>query len=88
MGKRKQSEAEGGRKVVRKADQLIVTLKDSSEQKVFETRLREMLQEVGLPAPSFLPYGEGRTMYVSCRSRDQAIFVYDFAHEVLDEMPD
>lgn len=84
----KKKEQEKARKVVRKADQLIVTLKDSSEQKGFEQRLREKIREVGLPMPSFVPYGEGVTMYISCKSRDQAIFVIDFAQEALDEMPD
>jgi len=88
MAFKRNPKKQGDRVVVRTADRLVATLRNSTDRKDFEQRLLVKCDEVGLPYPSYVPYGSGEMVIISCKSRDQAIFLIDFAEEVLDEMTD
>jgi len=88
MAKKQEPKEKSDRTVVRKADQIIATLRDSEDRKDFEQRLRAKCEEAGLRVPPLIPYGAGERVAIACKSRDQAIFVLDFAQEAIAEMPD
>lgn len=88
MGKKGQSKEPADRRVVRKGDQLLATLRDADDRKDFEKRFRAIAEEAGLPVPPLIPRGKGEEVNVVCKSRDQAIFLQDFAEEAIADMPD
>lgn len=79
---------ESDRTVTRKGEQLVAVLRDAADCDDFQKRLRAKCEEAGMKAPPMVPYGSGERLAIACKSRDQAIFVLDFAQEALDEMPD
>jgi len=83
----KKDKQETGRSVVRKGDQIIATLLDSSDREDFEERFRTKCVEAGMKIPPLVPFGSGEQVAIACKSRDQAIFVIDFAEEAVAEMP-
>jgi hypothetical protein len=88
MGKKQRPKESAHRRVVRKGDQLVATLLSEADRKDFEQRLRAKCKEVGLTVPPLISYGTGEQVALVCRSRDQAIFLQDFAEEAIAEMPD
>jgi len=88
MGKKQVPKREWDRRVVRKSDQLTATLRDSADGEDFCRRLRAKCEEAGMKAPPLISVGQGEQIAIACKSRDQAIFVLDFAQEAIDEMPE
>jgi hypothetical protein len=86
MARKNSDEEKPTRGIVRKNDQLIVTLDGTEEHKQFEQLLRDKCAEVGLAQPQFIPYGSGQKVIVVCKNRDHAIFVLDYAEEALTEL--
>jgi len=87
MAKEKKTQKDESRSVVRKKEQLVAVLRNSGDREDFERRLREKCDEAGLKVPPLIPYGAGERVAIACKSRDQAIFVLDFAEEAIAEMP-
>jgi len=88
MGKKEKPKAASGRSIVRKGDQIIGVFRNAEDRKDFEQRLRTKCEEAGLKIPPSVPYGSGERVAIACKSRDHAIFVFDFAEEALAELPE
>jgi len=84
----KKPKKESDRHVSRKGDQLVAVLRDAADRKVFEELFREKCEEAGIKIPPLIPFGSGEQLAIACKSRDQAIFMLDFAEEALAEMPE
>lgn len=82
----KKQQVEGERSVTRKGEQLVAVLLDENDRKDFEQRLRAKCEEARMKPPPLVPYGRGERVAIACKSRDQAIFVLDFAEEAIAEM--
>ena len=88
MADKRKPTKESDRTVTRKGDQLVAVLRDDADRRDFEQRLRAKCEEAGMKVPPFVPYGAGERVAIACKSRDQAIFVLDFAEEAIAEMPE
>ncbi|KPL09742.1 hypothetical protein AMJ85_06130 [candidate division BRC1 bacterium SM23_51] len=88
MARKRKQEKPADRSVVRKGDQVIAKLRNEFDRRDFERRLKAKCNEVGLPVPPLISHGTGETVTLVCKSRDQAIFLLDFAEEALAEMPE
>ena len=82
----KKAKEDTGRSVTRKGEQLVGVLRDDNDGKDFMQRVRAKCEEARMKAPPMIPYGKGERIAVACKSRDQAIFVFDFAEEAIAEM--
>jgi len=87
MGKEKKAKKDESRSVVRKKEQLVAILRNADDRMDFERRLRAKCEEAGMKVPPLIAYGAGDRVAIACKSRDQAIFVLDFAEEAIAEMP-
>jgi hypothetical protein len=82
----KKPKQEKARSVTRKGEQLVAILRDAAEGTDFQRRLTAKCEEAGLKVPPMVPYGSGERVAIACKSRDQAIFVLDFAEETIADM--